>query len=137
MSQEEAGYREREHTADWEIFVWAPDLEILFAQAATGMYQLMGARLRPAPRAVRSLDLEAMDHESLLVTFLDELLYIGEQEGLAFDQFDLEIDSLRLKGQAEGAELMAQDKEIKAVTYHNLKLRNTSDGFAINIVFDV
>jgi SHS2 domain-containing protein len=137
LSQETAGFREREHTADWELMVWAQDLQALFQQAALGMYQLMGTHLKESPRELHSLELDAVDHESLLVTFLAELLYFGEQKGIGFDRFDLTITDFCLTGQMEGAVLESQDKEIKAVTYHNLELRKTSEGFEINIVFDV
>jgi SHS2 domain-containing protein len=43
-SNQVAGYREREHTADWELEVWAPDLPRLLEQAARGMYRLAGLR---------------------------------------------------------------------------------------------
>jgi len=132
-----AGFKELEHTADWELHVWAPDLAMLFQQAALGMYRLMGTQLNPAARALREVDLEAEDPESLLVTFLAELLFIGEQDGLGFDRFDLLVQDLHLYGRMTGGPITAQEKEIKAVTYHNLELRRTDQGFAINIVFDV
>ena len=40
-----AGYRELEHTADWELEAWADDLPGLLEQAARGMYALSGVRL--------------------------------------------------------------------------------------------
>ena len=45
MPTQPAGFREKEHTADWELDVWAPDLPALLDQAARGMYWLMGAQL--------------------------------------------------------------------------------------------
>ncbi len=137
LNQKTAGFQELEHTADWELHVWAPALAALFEQAALGMYRLMGTRLHPAAVSVREVDLEAEDPESLLVTFLAELLFMGEQEALGFDQFDLKIQDLHLLGRMTGGPITAQEKEIKAVTYHNLELRQTEEGFAINIVFDV
>ncbi len=137
MNQKTAGFQECEHTADWELLVWAPDREALFEQAAIGMYKLMGTSLQAAPRVARNLVLVSGDPESLLVTFLAELLFMGEQEGLGFDHFDLEIQDLRLHAHIIGGIIEAQDKEIKAVTYHNLELRRTDEGFSVNIVFDV
>lgn len=110
---------------------------MLFQQAALGMYRLMGTQLSPVARALREVDLEAEDPESLLVTFLAELLFMGEQEGLGFNHFALRVQDLHLSGRMTGGPITAQEKEIKAVTYHNLDLRRTEQGFAINIVFDV
>jgi SHS2 domain-containing protein len=71
-----AGYREIEHTADWEIEVWAHDWSTLLEQAARGMYALTSTHLKPTPRLSRELILQAYDCESLLVKFLGELLYL-------------------------------------------------------------
>ena len=91
MDAPPAGFREIAHTADWELEVWAPDLPGLFEQAARGMYSLMGVRLLPTPRQSRTLELDAFDGESLLVRFLEELLYIQGLDGLAFDAFQIDI----------------------------------------------
>jgi SHS2 domain-containing protein len=132
-----AGYREIEHTADWELEVWAPDLAALLEQAARGMYALTGARLGAGPRVQRTLQLEASDPESLLVGFLSELLYLGESEGTSFDSFDLRLEGYRLEANVSGAPLVGMSKEIKAVTYHNLQVQSGEDGVQARIVFDV
>ena len=137
MAEQPAGFSEREHTADWELEVWAPDLSMLLEQSARGMYSLSGTRLQPEPRLRRELEISAADPESLLVNFLAELLYLGEQAGLGFDSFDLRVTDDTLHALLEGASLAGQDKEIKAVTYHNLQIRNGPRGLEARIVFDV
>ncbi len=137
MVEPVAGFRELEHTADWELEAWAPDLLSLLEQAARGMYTLAGARLSDGPRYVRKIDLPVNDPESLLVNFLAELLFLGEQEGLAFDTFNLKIEEKRLQASLGGAQLVLIDKEIKAVTYHNLAVQKTAQGLRVRIVFDV
>jgi SHS2 domain-containing protein len=132
-----SGYREVAHTADWELEVWAPTLAELLCQAAHGMYALSGVQLADQPRLQRQIDLEASDPEGLLVTFLSELLYIGETEGLAFDQIKIEINNLTLHAELNGAPIIKLDKEIKAVTYHNLSIRAENNLLRANIVFDV
>jgi SHS2 domain-containing protein len=132
-----AGYREIEHTADWELQVWAPRLPELFEQAARGMYALSGLRLeRPAHRR-RRLTLQAADVESLLVLFLSELLHLIEHENLAFDHFQIVLKGFELHASLRGAAVQKFDKEIKAVTYHNLQVRHEAQGYRVNIVFDV
>jgi len=131
------GYREVAHTADWELEVWAADLPGLLQQAALGMYALAGVRLQPGPRRTCSLTLQGLDDEDLLVKFLSELLYLGNQQGLAFDTFNLYMDSGSLNARLGGAPIASQDKEIKAVTYHQLAIRRGPHGLAANVVFDV
>jgi len=135
--EREAGFREIAHTADWELQVWAPNLSSLLEQAARGMYVLAGTRLKTGPRLDRKIDLQTPDRESLLVEFLAELIYLGEVEGLGFDTFDLALENEALHAQLSGAPVESQIKEIKAVTYHNLAIRETERGLEANIVFDV
>jgi SHS2 domain-containing protein len=137
MHAASAGFREIAHTADWELEVWASDLPGLFEQAARGMYYLMDARLQTAPRQFRTLELAAMDGESLLVRFLEELLYIQNVDGLAFDTFQIGITNWNLGARLEGAPMKSLGKEIKAVTYHQLKIRTDQNQLDVRIVFDV
>jgi SHS2 domain-containing protein len=131
------GFREVEHTADWELEVWAADLPGLLEQAALGMYALAGVRLQNGPRHTRTVAVRAQDGESLLVKFLSELLYLGTQEGLAFDALNLRLEGDTLQAELTGAPIAAQDKEIKAVTFHNLAIRQSARGLVVNVVFDV
>jgi SHS2 domain-containing protein len=132
-----AGYREIEHTADWELEVWAPDIPGLLVQAAFGMFALSGMRLQSEPRLKRSFQCRFDDSESALVTFLAELLWFAEHDRLCFDTIDLQIETGWIFARLEGAPIAEQLKEIKAVTYHNLAVRTTGSGFSANIVFDV
>ena len=132
------GFREVAHTADWELEVWAPDLTCLLEQAARGMYAISGTRLQPDQNCHRTFDLHALDAESLLVRFLTELLWLGQQEGLAFDSYWLTLEpGWVLHIELGGAPIASQEKEIKAVTYHNLVIRRIHKGLAVNSVFDV
>jgi len=127
--KQSSGYLEISHTADWALKVWAPDLPGLFEQAACGMFALLQIKLQPGGRYECPLDLEAEDMEGLLVSFLSELLYLTEQEGLGFDAFELVIEDDHLSGCITGAPVESQRKEIKAVTYHNLSIQKTDLGF--------
>lgn len=137
MDEIEAGFREIPHTADWALEVWAPGLNELFVQAAAGTYWLMQTVLQDEPRVVRQIELEAADAEALLVAFLSELLYLGEVESLAFDQFELSITGQTLRALLKGAQAARQKKEIKAVTFHNLQIRHSQQGYRVTVVFDV
>ncbi len=130
-------YEELPHTADWCLRVWAADLAGLFTESAIGMNALAGVRLAEGPRARRTFETIAPDPESLLVTFLSELVYVAEQERLAFDRFEAKVKSQVLKVEMEGAPIISIDKAIKAVTYHNLQIRQTGRGYEVEIVFDV
>ena len=137
MENHTGGFRELEHTADWELEVWAPDLAGLLEQAARGMYSLSGVGLRPAPRKSVELTFTRQDLESLLVAFLSELLWLGEKDGLGFDGYEFQLDQDQVIARIEGAPIMRIAKEIKAVTYHRLQVINQPGRLTVRIVFDV
>jgi SHS2 domain-containing protein len=135
-------FEELPHTADWSLRIWAPDLTQLFAESARGMNALAGIRLAEKPRVRRLFSVSSPDVESLLVSFLSELVYFSEQDRLAFDQIHLSLDledspPCHLSATLRGAPILSLDKAIKAVTYHNLKIQQTTRGYEIEIVFDV
>jgi SHS2 domain-containing protein len=137
LNKKKAGFREIDHTADWELEVWAPDLESLLEQAARGMYSLAGTCLEESPRQKRTIQVEFDDYESLLVSFLNELLFAGEQESLAFEHFDIRLKADQMFAMVEGAPIARQEKEIKAVTWHKLQVRTHEWGLEVRLVFDV
>jgi SHS2 domain-containing protein len=140
MAGRPAGHREIEHTADWAMQVWADEVPELFRQAALGMYALSGiilAESNRVPVVSRRLMMEAPDLETLLVSFLSELLHISEDERVAFDEITLSIMNTRLDSALAGREIILQAKEIKAVTFHNLNIREFGGQYEVEIVFDV
>jgi SHS2 domain-containing protein len=136
-TQTAAGFKEREHAADWELEAWAPDLPGLLVQAARGMNSLMGVVLEPGTPVERRLSLAFLDAESLLVAFLNELLYYLETENLAFESFELHMENQILNARLFGAQVVAIDKEIKAATYHNLEVQHSQGQARARVVLDV
>ena len=132
-----SGFQELEHTADWALKVWSPDLPQLFIQAALGMNSLSGLVISSESPQERILHLSGLDEEDLLVRFLEEILYYGESEGLGFFDFHLELKNLDLVASAQAGKILSQEKEIKAVTFHNLVLEKIPGRYEITIVFDV
>lgn len=133
-----SGFQEIEHTADTAIRVWAPDLSTLFEEATRGMYSLTGTLLNDKDRESHTVFLKAQELESLLVMFLEEILFISESENLGFDHYHIEIkEGVVLTAQLEGAKIRSKRKEIKAVTFHNMAISKTTIGYEVVIVFDV
>ena len=130
-------YEEIPHTADWSLRVRADTLSELFSEAAKGMFALTGIRLADTPRIERNLILSAADAESLLVTFLSELLFLSEEEKLGFDEIQVQTDGHRLEAKLGGARILSLEKAIKAVTFHNLQIQKGAEGYKVDIVFDV
>lgn len=132
-----AGFYEIDHTADWALTVFAPDLAGLLEQAARGMSTLSGTILQPGPRGVQELLITGYDPEHLLVKFLTEILHFEQEAYLGFEGYALTLDGVTLTALLTSAPIESQQKEIKAVTYHNLKISPTPTGLETTIVFDV
>jgi SHS2 domain-containing protein len=132
-------YEEIEHTADLALRLGGPDLESFFCIAARGMYHLLGAETTPSKGAEQhTISLEAMDLESLLVDWLGELAYLAETAGLVFGEIRFKIlTTTRIEAILTGCRMHRLEKVIKAVTYHNLNVVKTGDGYAATVVFDV
>ena len=135
-------FEELPHTADWSLRVWAADLSTLFVESARGMNALAGIRLVKKPQVRRNFSASAPDKESLLVSFLSELVYFAEQDRLAFNHFGLNLElkeglPCTLSATLRGAPILSLDKAIKAVTFHNLQIQETERGVEVEIVFDV
>ena len=131
-----SGYKEIAHTADWALKVWSVDLPGLFREAATGMYALMGLQFGEQLPNLHHLELTANDLESLLVEFLSELLYYVE-EGVAFPGIQVALDGLNLDASMKSSAIIERAKEIKAVTFHNLRIQRGENHCETIIVFDV
>lgn len=137
VEDENSGYEEIAHTADWELRVWASDMPGLMKQSVKGMYALAGVRLADGELETRKFTIPLLDRESALLDFLNELLFFCEHERIGFDYFEIDLEEDHYTINASGRPIVEQTKEIKAVTYHNLIVRETENGLEVNIVFDV
>jgi SHS2 domain-containing protein len=136
-AQASAGFGELGHGADAALEVWAPDLPGVFRQAALGMMALMGVETTGGSTVERELMLSAPDDESLLVAFLSQLLFTLEQERLALTVTDLVLGPGRLDVTLAGAPLLSIQREIKAVTFNELAIRQSDGCLKVVIVFDL
>ena len=133
------GFEEVDHTADHALKVSGDDLADLFISAAEGMASLLVAEPQAVlPEISKTIRIKAVDTESLLVEWLSELAYWAETQLLVFKTFRFQIiTTSHLEATATGGKTDELDKYIKAVTYHNLKIVKTRQGYETIIVFDV
>jgi SHS2 domain-containing protein len=136
-SGSQSGFEEIRHTADRALRVWAPSLGELFVQAASGMYSILDVEFVQGEDINQSFQLEAIDAEDLLVSFLTELLFRVERDGIAFKYFTINIEDHHLKVDAQGRHIEPQYNEIKAVTYHDMSIRRRGILYETMIVFDI
>jgi len=133
-------FEEVPHTADIKIRARAPTLEILFSEACEALMQVMYGTER---RAVASaeLDVDSRDTESLLADFLSELLFRSEVDGLVFSGAIVRITGSHLHAvlQAEPFDpgRHAGGTEVKGISYSGLAVTKDTNGYMLEILFDV
>lgn len=131
-----------EHTADLGLRVWAADLNALFADAGRGLFSL----IVPDLESVRTtqpvtFELAGDGADFLLFDWLNELLYTFEVRHLLLCQFDVEVSDAGLTATARGEPLDPQrhvlDHEVKAITYHGLKLERLANLWRAEVIVDI
>jgi SHS2 domain-containing protein len=131
-------FEEVEHTADWAMRVRGDDLASLLRNAALGMLHMSEALPAEDRGRRHKIKLEAPDAESLLVVWLEELLFRMETCGVTYPDIAIQtLEGMRLVAEVREVPLASIAKHIKAVTFHNLDIQTTPEGLETTIVFDV
>jgi SHS2 domain-containing protein len=138
------GYEFFEHAADIGAVVRGVTLPRLFENASKAMFDVICDRRTVRPRRAARIAVTGSSLEDLLVRWLSELLFRMETEGILFTSFALErVDRalLRARGVARGEAIDRArhrlKREVKAVTYHQLKVVRGRSAWRVRIVFDV
>jgi len=130
-----------DHTADVGIIAYGADLKQAFANAARALFSLITELDDVEEVLYRDIELTASDVESLLVDWLNELVYRFDTEGIIFKRFDiiqLEDTHLKARGYGEKADSSRHKLKtgVKAATYHMLKV-DKNDGCRVQVLFDI
>ena len=130
-----------EHTADIGVRAFGRTLEELFANAARALYEIQG-RFDLSDRRMIKIELSADSADELLVRWLSELLYRFSTESVCITHFRLQFtEPNKLTAQMEGGVVdfshSEVSEEVKAVTYHQLSVQQTADGWTATVIFDV
>ena len=134
-------FRYIDHTADVGILVTAPTLGVLFETAAFALTELItnvdGLKLQ----VERQIQLEENEIETLLVSWLQELLYLLDTEQLVFGRFKVNVKDCSLDAKVWGEpfnpKIHTSKTEIKAVTYHQLEVIESEQGWKAQVIFDI
>ena len=130
-----------EHTADIGIRVKAKDLKELFSQSALAMFDIIAEEksTKNKPQEIK-VEQSADDLEGLFVNWLNELLSLSAVKELIFCDFQInKIDKNLLQAVAVGRSVSDYNVnvEIKAATYHELKIEKLEDDWQAQVIFDV
>ncbi len=155
-------YETFEHTADVGLRVRATTLSALFEDAGQGLFSLMVANLTAVqPLGQIRIQLQRENLEDLWHDWLSELLFAFHGRRLVLAQFVADVrlaercdeaegdprgpqgalPSIRLDAVARGEPIDPSRHEIavevKAVTWHGLRVQPQSDGWLGEVILDI
>jgi len=135
-------YEVIEHTADIGIRVEGATLKELFEKSGLALFQLSAEKLSAVSNEKHEITVNqrANDIEELFVNWLNELLSLSATEGLIFEKIHVSaISENSVEAVAVGSDMKNYkvNREIKAATYHMLKVVKTDHGWQAEVIFDV
>lgn len=132
-------YEILEHRADLKIKVFAKTKKELFENAMIGMFKAGNYQIEENSKEIkRKVSVQSSAFDLLLIDFLSEILYLTETKKEIYSKVNFKkfSDSF-LEGLVFGKKLK-KIGIIKAVTYHNLKIKKRKDGLLeAEILFDI
>jgi SHS2 domain-containing protein len=137
-----SGWEVVDHTADVALEVRGEDMPALFGAAASGFIELMMGDSPVAESRSQELHVEGDDAEELLVSWLEEILYLFEARGLAPARAEIhEVKEGQVTGRLFGEpfdpDRHAVEQAVKAVTYHDLHIRREEGMYRARLIIDV
>jgi SHS2 domain-containing protein len=131
-----------EHTADLGLRIRSADLNTLFAEAAEALFSAIvedPSTIQPVRRLDITLEGEVLDY--LLFDWLRTLLYHCDAEHLLLGRFQVQVGPAGLQATAWGEPIDRSQHElsheVKAITYHELKVEQTADGWLAEVIVDI
>ena len=142
ISAMDASYELFDHTADMGVRVRADTLAGLIRPAAQGLYATIGELVGSVARGPLHFDESGEDRAILLRDFLSHLLLLFERDQrllTGIEQVDFSDCRLLVEGEvaAVDQERSAFHREVKAITYHELAIREADGGFEATYIVDI
>jgi SHS2 domain-containing protein len=134
-------YELRDHTADVAVAASGADLGAAMAAAADGLAAAMADDV-PEEGDRFAVSVTAESREALLFDYLDELIYERDVRNVLPVDNEATVEERgpewRLTGSARGVPLASVDaREVKAVTYSEMRVEETEGGWEVYVVLDV
>ncbi len=131
-----------EHTADLGLRIRAGDFNTLLVEAARALFAAIVEDLETVrPERKIAVRLPPDDPEYLLFDWLKALLFHFDTEHLLLGKFTVEVNATGLTGQAWGEPLDRSrhnlEHEVKAITYHGLRVEQTANGWLAEVIVDI
>ena len=131
-----------DHTADIGIIVHGENLKALFENAGEAFFHLITDLRKVKRRIERRVSIGGESLDRLMVDWLSELLYLHDVENLLFKGFKIDSvgeDGLKatVKGEPFQEGVHVIKTEVKAVTYHQIEVRQKNGRWRAQVILDL
>ncbi len=138
----ESGFQILEHPADVGIEATGSSLREAFENAALGLLSLITEPATIDPLEERRIKVTASDYQGLLVKWLSEILYLFDAEEFLVGEVTINlIAPTGLEATVLGEKLNQEKHElkldVKAITYHQLKIEENKSGCKVRVFVDI
>ncbi len=143
---EKKGFEFLEHTADAYIAAYGKNMSEAFENAALAMFQVMTSTDRIAQTVEDTIEVEAVDEQALLYSWLEALLVKFEVQGMLHSKFKIlnfgktptgfKLES-RIWGEKFDPKKHTQKVGVKAVTYHRMEIIKHPDKVTLKFILDI
>ena len=132
------------HTADTKLVAFGKNIEEAFSNAAIGLTSLLTEVDKIKPLIKKEVKKESKKKETLLYEFLEELLFLLDAEGFILNKVEKikirqDKDKYKLEAVLAGDEVKKYKThgDIKAITYHEMLIKQEKDKVRIEVVPDI
>lgn len=127
------------HTADVRLKVSGKNLEELFQSALAGMTEIMQPKISSrGETSIEKISLDARDSTILLINFLSECLTLSHINKVFYQAKFSALTETKLDVELDGMAIENFERDIKAVTFHEVEVRKNENGeFETNVIFDI
>ena len=135
-------YEYFEHTADIGIHLQSKDWPSLLADAGTALFGLIVADVGTIrPLQSQQVRVAGTERDYLLFDWLTELLYLFDSQGLVLCRFDVTATEDGVESEVWGEPFdplrHLPSHEVKAVTYHELRVTQSAEGWQADVIVDI
>jgi len=133
------GYKILEHPADVRVQAFGKTKEELFLNAMKGMTEVLQPKIQiPKSKCQRKIKVKSVDLNALLVDFLSEVLYLIQTNKEIYNDIKfIKFTDTELESELSGNKVESFGEDIKAVTYHDLKIEQKNGLFEATVLFDI
>ena len=146
MTRKTRDFEFLEHMADAYIASFGKNLAEAFENAALAMFETMTDTKKVEHKIKENVEVEGTDKQSLLYSWLEELLIRFEIRNNLYSKFKIQkleetAKGFRLKAKIYGEPfdpaMHRQKVGIKAITYHRMEIQENPEGVSLRFILDI